>query len=144
MQEGQWIVREASAEAVRDMRHKVLRPHQDRNECCYPYDDCEESIHLELIAGSRQVAVLSALSEEGVYRLRGMAVEAEYRSLGMGKLLLLELKRKLLERGESYLWCNGRKGAMKFYSSLGWEVTRGPFEVEGIGTHWRLQWDLNK
>lgn len=139
----QWLVREVGAEAVRSMRHKVLRPHQDRRECCYPFDESAASFHLEVIADSKQLAVLSALCEEGVYRLRGMAVDEEYRSQGIGRLLLLSMKRKLLERGVSNIWCNGRKGAMKFYSSLGWEVTRGPFEIEGIGTHWRLHWDLN-
>lgn len=138
----QWQINQVDPSKVRTLRHRILRPLQSLQDCHYQFDEDEQSIHLELCENGQQLGVLSALNEDGVMRLRGMAVIEQARSTGVGQLLLMSLKRRLLSREMNHLWCNARETALKFYTSLGWESEGGPFEIPGIGSHWRMNWNL--
>ena len=132
------MIRQASAEEVRPLRHSVLRPGQTFEETAYPGDDLPDTVHLGAFDGDRLVGIASLYKEdrEGPgWRLRGMATETGVRGAGFGAALLTACIDHVAAAGGSELWCNARMSAVGFYRRAGFEVVSEEFDVPGIGAH---------
>ncbi len=132
-----------AAEATIDLRHRVLRPHQERDDCYYPGDSDPQAIHLAAFANTSIVAVCTAYPEIladqdflAPFRLRGMAVAPTHQKNGVGRLILNDLEARIWSSGGDFLWFNARTSAHGFYQKLGYEVTGDAFEIEPIGMHY--------
>jgi predicted GNAT family N-acyltransferase len=138
---GRPLIREVDAEAVRPLRHRVLRPAQAFEETVYPGDELEGTVHLGAFDGERLVGIASLYREDraggpaGGWRLRGMATEADVRGRGFGAELLAGCGRWVAAAGGAELWCNARATAIGFYRRAGFEVVSDEFDVPGIGVH---------
>jgi len=146
------LIRLVTAEEVRPIRHRVLRPEQPFDSTVYEGDDLAETVHLgafdeeaaggDRLLGPRLVGIASLYHEprpgpgsvDG-WRLRGMASVPEAQGRGFGMALLIACGDHVAGAGGAELWCNARRTAIGFYRRGGFEVMGEEFEVPGIGPH---------
>lgn len=133
------LIRRVTAEDIRPLRHKVLRPGQAYLETRYPGDDA--GLHFGAFDGDRLVGIASLYEEDrvdgpaGGWRLRGMATDPDVRGAGFGAALLTGCLETVAEAGGTEVWCNARMSAVGFYRRAGFEVVSEEFDVAGIGAH---------
>jgi GNAT superfamily N-acetyltransferase len=127
------LVRAVTADAVRALRHAVLRAGRPESSARFAIDQQAETWHLAAYAGDRVVGVVTFFPDaypgtpgQRAERFRSMAVDAEWRGRGVGTLLMREAARRLRERGVELTWAHGRDTALGFYEAMG-------FRVEGDG-----------
>jgi GNAT superfamily N-acetyltransferase len=139
-------IRPADLADVRELRHLVLRPHQRPEELVYEEDGAPDALHLGAYEDGDLVAIASITREPppgsadpASWRVRGMATLPEARGRGIGAELLGRCVEHARRHGASLVWCNGRVGARGFYERHGFAVTRGPFDIAGIGPHVELR-----
>jgi GNAT superfamily N-acetyltransferase len=108
----------------------------------YPGDAVKGAVHFGVFDGQSTVAIASIapepsplFSESTQYRLRGMAVDPEYRRHRLATRLLASIELCLSQRQVPLLWFNARQVAFPFYESLGYEYASELFEMEEIGPH---------
>jgi len=125
-----------------DLRHRILRPHQNLSACHYPLDFEYSSLHLGAYLEDQLVCVASFfkenhpdLSQKNQYRLRGMATDFEFQKQGIGTKLIAFAEEKLLEKKADVWWCNARISAALYYEKLGLTQLGAVFELEPIGPH---------
>ena len=135
------LIRAVSAEEVRPLRHRVLRPNQAFEETIYPGDDLADTVHLGIFDGKRLVGIASLYREDRAggpnpgWRLRGMATDSDVRGAGFGASLLVACVERVAMAGGAELWCNARMTAAGFYRPAGFEVVGEEFDVPDIGPH---------
>jgi GNAT superfamily N-acetyltransferase len=138
-------VRPADLEAVRLLRHRLLRPHQQPGELRYPGDDAPGSLHIGAFADDEIVGIASIVlesppdeDERRAWRIRGMATAPHVRGLGYGAALLQRCVEHALDHGGTLVWCTARAGAVGFYRRFGFEVRGEGFELPAIGLHFLM------
>jgi predicted GNAT family N-acyltransferase len=132
------IVRAVPVEAIRPLRHRILRPGQAFEDTVYPGDELPDTVHLGAFHGERLVGVASLYREDRAgpgWRLRGMATEPDVRGGGFGGALLAACAEHVAGSGGGELWCNARMAAVGFYRRAGFQVVSEEFDVPGIGPH---------
>lgn len=147
-------VRWATADEVRPLRTRVLRPSWPADQLLvFPEDNLTTCKHVAAFDGAAVVGVatflakpLSRLHDLNAVQLRGMAVASEKQGQGVGKCILdfgkIELKSAFPEA--RWLWCNARESAVGFYEGLGFEIVSERFEIPDIGPHFEMAFDLWK
>lgn len=137
------MIKFISAGDVLPLRNTILREGRlTLDECRFKGDDGEQAFHLGYYAGDELVCVASFhLQEYGDfkgtgYQLRGMATAASYQGKGIGNQLVNFAIVYMRGQKVNYVWCNARKVAAKFYSSLGFEIISDEFDIPGIGPHY--------
>ncbi len=138
-------IRMIRPEETYPLRHKVLRPSQASELCPFDLDEHKDSFHLGAFQGDLLVGILSAvpLDEKGVeredvFRIRGMAVDADSRGRGIGTLLLQSAAKHLERQDPCRLWCFARSHAVPFYVRNGFVIVGEEFEIEGVGPHFTM------
>lgn len=128
---------------VLPIRNEVLREGRlTLDECRWPGDDDSESFHLGYFADEQLVCIASFHKTgykdfQGIgYQLRGMATLAAYQGKGIGNQLVNFAITYMRGQRVNYVWCNARKKAANFYSSLGFEIVSDEFDIPGIGPHY--------
>ncbi len=144
-------IKEISALETYDIRHKILRPHQDFNNCKYDTDNLQGSFHIGGFAFGKLVSIVSFCNEKcedfdekNQFRLRAMATIEEFRGKGIGRLVVAYGEKILCERDINLVWCKARVSAMKYYEKLGYKVFGNPYDYPGIGLHINMYKFLNK
>jgi predicted GNAT family N-acyltransferase len=129
-------------EALLPIRNVVLREGKlTLEQCIFPTDKLPGAFHLGYFNDDELACVASFHPQSygeftGIgYQLRGMATIEKYRKKGFGNQLLNFALVYLRGQKASYLWCNARVTAVKFYTGLGFEIISPEFEVQGIGPH---------
>ncbi len=136
--------RPAELTSVRELRQRLLRPHQGVEELVYRGDDHPDALHLGAFAGGRLVGIASvapdpsAAREPDAWRLRGMATEPGVRERGIGGELLERCVAHAGRGGAALVWCNARTRAEPFYRRHGFEPVGEVFDVPVIGPHVRM------
>jgi ribosomal protein S18 acetylase RimI-like enzyme len=135
-------VRRVGLDEVVDLRHVVLRDGLPRCEAIFPGDESPSSRHYGAFENSRLVGCVtlhvSAWEHNPAWHLRGMAVAADARSLGIGRSMIEMMERDLDDSPIRQLWCNARVPASGFYEKLGWQIVSGQFEIPTAGPHVRM------
>ena len=133
-------VREIQAEETYPLRARVLRPGQPPQSSRYPGDGL--GLHLGFFLKGELVSTVSAypednplFSEEGQWRIRGMATIPEHQGKGYGRELIRKLVSQGREKNIPLFWCNARERAIPFYVREGFTVESELFEIPGIGPH---------
>ncbi len=125
-----------------ELRHQVLRPHQDISACQYPSDFDSDSFHLGVYDKQELICVGSFYKENHPdlldkvqYRLRGMATESSRQGQGAGSQLIQFAEAHLVKKKANIWWCNARISAAGYYEKLGLEQFGPTFEIKPIGMH---------
>jgi len=126
-----------------DLRFRVLRIGMPRGTEHYPkVDNDPETRFLCAFIDNKMVgcSTLQVDSREGCkYRIRGMAVDSEFRNRGIGSKIVKELQKKANEENTG-IWCNARIKAVPMYARCGFEIVSDIFEIESIGPHYDMEW----
>src|SRR5437870_5417956 len=116
-----YFIQPIKASETHLLRQKILRPHQSVSEINYPGDEDKLTIHYGLFVDNSLSGIASVYYEKmpgdneiESYRLRGMAVDDNYRGKGFGKIILDRLISDLKEKNTKCLWCNARTPAAEF------------------------------
>lgn len=128
--------------AIRQLRHELLRPHQQSWEIVFDGDEEPDTLHVGAFRGEELVGIASAMREAPpgepdplAWRLRGMATLPEVRGQGYGGALLDRCLGHALDHGGDLAWCTARVPAAGFYRRHGFESVGDVFEVPPIGPH---------
>lgn len=137
------------SEQTHPLRQKVLRPHQALEEMIYPLDKEKGSHHVGAFWKNNLIGIASIYPEsqdgqlyEGQWRLRGMAVEADFRGNGVGRSLIGECLQYAKEQKAANVWCNARTSAIGFYIAFGFAQVGEEFEIPGIGPHYIAKYNF--
>jgi len=140
-------IREITAEQTRPLRHEVLRPDQDFESTKFEHDDTDSTFHLGLFTEDVIIGIASFYQRDpdnniskGVWRLRGMALDKNFRNMNLGLELIQHVQNKI--KGDNYIWCNARTSALGFYEKAGFTKASEEFEIDGIGPHYVMKLDL--
>lgn len=136
---------------VIDVRARILRAGMDPATAHFPGDEHSCAVHVVARLGGQVVGVGSlipeAIGDRPALRLRGMAVEAEFRSQGIGAAILERLLEVADARPDEIsstepgvgepepIWCLARVGARSLYERHGFVAVGAEFVIEGIGAH---------
>jgi GNAT superfamily N-acetyltransferase len=133
-------VNRADAATVIPLRASVLRPGRPLTDAMWACDDVSTTQHWAAELDGQTVGVATVVAApfpEGVgpnWQLRGMAVDATWRSRGVGRVLL----ERVMNDVAAPIWCNARILAAPFYQRNGWKIVSPEFEIAGIGPHVRM------
>lgn len=145
-------IRHVSAEVVRPLRERILRPGADDEELQFPGDDHELALHVGVYSAAKLIGAGSiapevppyplqahmpeAAFEKGAsFRLRGMAVDPEFQGNSIGHKILEELFAYMADVNARWMWCNARVSAVSFYEQNGFNIVEASFELPKIGLH---------
>ena len=137
------IIRAVPAEAIIDLRHRVLRPGRPRETAVFNGDDLPTSHHYAAVVSDGRIigcATFHLNSHEGepAWQLRGMATDAGWCGRGVGRQVLTAGEAAVVAIGPRLLWCNARQAAVGFYERLGWEIRSELFEIAVAGPHYKM------
>jgi len=126
------------------VRHRNLRQGQPFESVDYgAVDRLDTTVHLVLTLDGVEIGCATIMVEERAgnfgYRIRGMAVDEEYRGRGYGRLLM-EGTQQLAREAGTGLWCNARVIAIPAYKSCGFVQVGEEFDIPKIGPHYVLEW----
>lgn len=126
-----------------DLRYRVLREDQPRESAHYPGIDTKKNTRF-LCAFSKERLVGCAtlqVDSRGAckYRIRGMAVEPDFRNKGIGTKIVKELQRFAMKENTG-IWCNARIKAITMYEKCGFIIISDVFEIKPIGLHYDMEW----
>lgn len=140
-----YTIKQITAIETYSVRQPVLRPGKPLESCVFEGDDLESTIHLGLFHNSQLVGVATFMNNKtndldypNQYQLRGMAVLSEYQSKNLGEELLKNGQNILKKNGVETIWCNAREKASSFYIRNSYKTIGQPFEIMGIGIHYRM------
>ena len=126
-----------------DLRFRVLRKNQPRESAHYHGIDVDERTKFlgafieEKLVGC---ATLQVDPKNGCkYRIRGMAVEPDYRNRGIGTKIVEKLK-VVAKKEDTGIWCNARIKAITMYERCGFKKVSDVFEIKPIGLHYDMEW----
>jgi predicted N-acetyltransferase YhbS len=142
-------VRSITAAEAFPMRRYLLRPMLAANASHYAGDEHPDAIHLGAFAdlgdGEEMVGVVSFLPRDehgetslSTFQLQGMVTLPAVRNQGVGAQLAEVGITRLVERGATRVWCNGRTAASSFYQRLGFEAEGDEFITPATGPHYRF------
>jgi len=138
-------VQPVSASRARPLREVVLRPGYPPERSIYPQDDLPLVLHAGALLKDELVGVATIFPEAppwasipNAWRLRGMAVLAPQRGLGIGKQLVRFCLEHIQSQGGSLLWCNARVTALPFYQGLGFQTIGDQFLSPESGPHYQM------
>ncbi len=135
-------VKQIDAKDTYNIRHEILRPDGNIEDCQFPGDNDELSFHLGAYIDDKLVSVASfymdnhpTIDADYQFRLRGMATLQEHSGQGMSSALLRTAFPLIKKNHVNTLWCNARLSAAGFYEKVGFETIGEEFDIEGIGPH---------
>ncbi len=138
------FIQKVTVDQVYPLRSKVLRPGLAMDSCHYVEDHTIGAFHLAAFVEDVEdpIGIASFYLEKHPqlpaaisYRLRGMAVEPEIQSQGVGSILLTQAIDICQKEGADLLWCNARQTATRFYKKLRFKQYGESFDLPGIGEH---------
>lgn len=126
------------------VRHRNLRQGQPFESVDYgEVDRLPSTVHLVLTMDGEEIGCATIMKEERAggfgFRIRGMAVDEEFRGRGYGRLLMEGTQQSARELSTG-LWCNARVIAIPAYEACGFRTVGEEFDMPGIGPHYVMEW----
>ncbi|MBL0185455.1 MAG: GNAT family N-acetyltransferase [Candidatus Obscuribacter sp.] len=144
-----------TVDAIRPLRHSVLRPGLPFETTIFEGDDEPTAYHVAAFKDDEIVGVGTMIkrpwtgkdseiaADKDAYQVRGMAVSDRSRGTGAGKLVLDALETEASALGVRTIWCNARASAAGFYQKAGWQIAGDMFEIPGVGPHFVMVKELS-
>lgn len=134
--------RDVPPQTTYDLRRRVLRDDRPEAEVRFAGDEADGALHLAVLEDGTIKGVVSAVpspapSRPGrrALRVRGLAVDEQYRRSGVGACLVDAVTARASAAGVEVLWAHARDSALDFYRSRGWTVEGDGFLSHGIAHH---------
>jgi GNAT superfamily N-acetyltransferase len=136
------VVRLATLDEVRGLQLAVLRPNGPLPDDRPPppgtvavgaFEDRVPVGAASLIPGARWPGPATVAAP--AWQLRSMAVRADRRGAGIGRLVLDRAVVAAREGGAATLWAEARTVALPFYVRAGWGVVGDEWVKPGVGPH---------
>lgn len=126
------------------LRNRILIEAVGRHEDCRDFDFPEKDIYITAFDGDLLIgsAIITPLDNNTV-QMRQMAVDEIYQGQGIGRALVNEFERIVLEKGYSKIILHARETALLFYKALGYKVHGEKFYEIEIA-HYEMRKDLTK
>ncbi len=121
-------IREITAQATYDLRHRVLWPDHPPDFVKIPTDG--KATHFGALDGARIVGVVSLYPVGTDLQLRKLATEAACRGQGIGSALVRHCIQTARSRQVPRIFLSGRLSAHPFYTRLGFAAYGAPYLVE--------------
>ena len=143
-----FTVRPATLDEIAPLRHRILRAGLPFSEAHFKGDDAPTSRHAAAFDPNNEARCCATLhfgpyQDEPAWRLRGMATDAGYQSLGLGSAVLSYLTDSVLSDPRTpdgqvvrLFWCNARTPAANFYLRQGWQIVSDIFDIPTAGPHY--------
>lgn len=145
------VLKQVNVEHILNLRHQVLRPGRPLSTAKFAGDFLENTMHF---AAFQSLANEQRLSDETIVgcvsfipkynsnfvqksatQLRGMAITAEYRGLGIGQQLLRYAENQIKLEAFQLIWCNVRIASITFYLKNGYFQKGNQFNIPNVGLH---------
>ncbi len=138
-----FVIRSVPPRATRQLRQRILRPHQSIDEVVLPGDDDPDTGHIAAVEEDTVIGTASVRREVApwapdmcpAWRLRGMATAEDRRHQGVGTAILEAVVEHVRGHGGGLLWCNARTPAVPFYERSGFVTVGDVWEEPVIGPH---------
>ncbi|MCL6494000.1 MAG: GNAT family N-acetyltransferase [Ignavibacterium sp.] len=102
-----------------------------------------QAIHIIAIDGDKIVGCGRAhFNTEDEAQIRYMAVENEWQGKGIGKLILDELERRVLEKGAKKIVLHARENVVRFYEKNGYNIIKESHTLFGEIKHFLMTKNL--
>ncbi|MBC8140999.1 MAG: GNAT family N-acetyltransferase, partial [Armatimonadetes bacterium] len=117
------------ADALRDLRMRVLYPGRSPERADYPGD--AQAVHIGAFTDSGELSGCASLfhQEGDAIQLRGMGTSDAVRGTGAGLAIVRFVEGYAREQRATRLWCNARATAVGFYERCGWTKEGDEFDV---------------
>ena len=146
MPDAAFSIEAVDVDVVRPLRRKLLRPDQPEDAVVYQSDSCETARHFVAKDADGAIVGIASLHFEdrraGLepfgtpgMRIRGVAVDDEWRGKGVGAGLLRKMLGVARKSGIQEAWANARSQNLRFYERSGFSGVSSEFEIPGIGPH---------
>jgi len=126
-----------------DLRYRVLRIGLPRGSEYYPGVDDDTKTRFICVYNGEKIIGCATLQldakEDCKYRIRGMAVDPDFRNKGIGSDIVKNLQKEVSKENTG-IWCNARIRAVSMYSRCGFSIVSDIFEISGIGPHYDMEW----
>ncbi|MDZ7796807.1 MAG: GNAT family N-acetyltransferase [Candidatus Marinimicrobia bacterium] len=124
------------------LRTRILLETIGRPEKASEFDFPEKDIYLGAFLGERLVAtlILTPVDNEKI-QMRQLAVNENFRNIGIGRTLVKKSEMISLERGFKYLILHARESVLDFYDRLGYKRCGERF-IEVNLPHWKMEKSL--
>lgn len=141
-------VRPVPAEETRPLRQRILRPHQSLDELVVDGESSPDAgwyaaVHDGNVVGTAGVFPESPPDTDlaGSWRVRAMAVDEDFRGLGIGDMLLDAVLDHARRGGGRHVWCSARTPSEGFYERAGFRRVGEVYEPPDVGPHVRMDLD---
>ncbi len=134
-----------SAKETYLVRQEILRPGLSIDSCIFTNDNAKTTFHLGYFIDNNLTGVVSVFLNsndnfitEKQYQIRGMAILKNYQKNGIGKQLVLEAEKIIIQKQVNFIWFNARESAVDFYKKLGYHTFGTRFDINGVGPHFLM------
>ncbi len=127
---GKIEIRLIPAEQTIDLRHRVMWPSLPKDSVVLDGDS--DATHFGAYIDETLVGVGSFFEKDGAFRLRKLAVDAQFQGVGIASRLLEVAMKVLRDRGCERIWCDARVSAISFYLRNGFQLDTIVFQKNGL------------
>ena len=122
-----------------DLRWRILRAPWNQPKGS-EQDDLEgQAIHIIAVEEDKIVGCGRAhFNTDDEAQIRYMAVEKDWQGKGVGKLILNELERRVIEKGAKKIILHARENVVKFYEKAGYKIVKPSHTLFGSIPHFLM------
>lgn len=126
-----------------DLRWRILRAPWNQPKGS-EQDELEgQAIHIVAVEENKIVGCGRAHFNSDVEaQIRYMAVETEWQGRGIGKMILDELEKRVIEKGAQKIVLHAREGVVKFYEKNGYKLVRQSHILFGVIPHYLMEKEI--
>ena len=123
-----------------DLRWRILRAPWNQPKGS-EQDELEgQSIHVMVVENDEVIGIGRAhFNSDEVAQLRYMAIIEDWQGKGVGKLILDELEKRVVEKGAKRIILHARDNAVKFYEKTGYNVVKESHTLFGVIPHFLME-----
>lgn len=123
-----------------DLRWRILRAPWNQPKGS-EQDELEgRAIHIIAVENNKIVGCGRAhFNSDEEAQIRYMAVENEWRGKGVGKLILDELEKRVVEKGAKKIILHARENVVKFYEGNGYKLVKQSHTLFGVIPHYLME-----
>lgn len=123
-----------------DLRWRILRAPWNQPKGS-EQDELEgQAIHIIAVEEGKIVGCGRAhFNSDGEAQMRYMAVENQWQGKGIGKLILDELEKKVIEKGAKKIILHARESVVKFYEKNGYRIVKPSHTLFGTIPHYLME-----